>query len=319
MKTLVLVFALALGAVPLSAQSLPLHRPLSPIAASRSGLALQPYVSFSPYGQRLAATFEYGNAIEYDLPLGVPSTYLLDAELMRTSLAYTRELSPLAFVTIQGEVVGSYDGFADGFFTWYHDLIGFEQPERAARPQNEYASELELPDGRALRPDRTPLALGDLRTTIGFRHSQTQQTALVTTLPTATASGFGRGTVSLSAIHTLRLEPVRRVIFEGTLGVGATPRHGELAEYQRTLFLSGSTGARVRLWGGQSAYGYFFYHSPYYRGTMLPSLDRHELTADFGWIMRDRKGREWRFGLSEDLAPGDAGIDLILKVSRTIP
>jgi hypothetical protein len=33
--------------------------------------------------------------------------------------------------------------------------------------------------------------------------------------------------------------------------------------------------------------------------------------------MRDRQGREWRIGFSEDLAPGDAGIDLILKVGRT--
>ena len=33
--------------------------------------------------------------------------------------------------------------------------------------------------------------------------------------------------------------------------------------------------------------------------------------------MRDRRGREWRIGFSEDLAPGDAGIDLILKVERT--
>ena len=120
-----------------------------------------------------------------------------------------------------------------------------------------------------------------------------------------------------SVVHSLRVPLSAIFTFEGSLGAGVTPRHGDLADYQRAFFVSGTTGIRWRLWGGESVYGYFYYHSPYYRGTTIPSLDRRELTGDFGWISRSRDGREWRIGLSEDLAPGDAGIDLVLKVGRT--
>lgn len=314
-----LALALALSASPLGAQSLPPHRPLNPMAASRSSLALQPYQAYSPYRRSLAISVEYGNAIEYERPADSAAAYLLDAELMRTTVAYTRDLSPRLFVTLQGEVLGSYAGFADGFFRWYHDLIGYYQPEREIRPRNTYGNELDLPDGTTIVPEPTPLALGDMRATFGVRHTLAQQTAFTVTLPTATGSGrFGRGTAGLAAVHTLRLQPLRRMIFEGTIGAGFTPRHGPTSDYQRTAFASGSTGIRIRLWGGQSVYGYFFYHSPYYRGTGLPSLDGSEATGDFGWIMRDRRGREWRIGMSEDLGPGDPGIDLILKVSHTM-
>jgi hypothetical protein len=312
------LLALTLGAAPLRAQSLPLHRPLNPIASGRSALAAQPYVTWSPYGARLDVAVEYGNAIDYELAAGVPGRYLLDAELMRTSATWTRDLSPSAFIALRGEVLGSYGGFTDGFFVWYHGLIGFDQPEREARPRNTFAGELVIPDGPTVVLEPRALGLGDLRATLGLRHGLTQQTTFALVLPTALPRGeLGRGAPSLGVVHTLRVEPLSRVVFEGTLGVGATPRHGVLAEYQRVFSMSGSTGLRIRLWGGQSIYGYFFYHSPYYRGTRLASLDARELTGDFGWIMRDRRGREWRVGFSEDLAPDDAGIDLILKIGRS--
>ena len=312
-----LLALLLLSAAPLGAQSLPFHRPLNPLARSRTGLAAQPYVPFSPFGDRLSFSVEYGNAIDYELPEGAPLIYLLDAELMRTSVGYTRDLGARAFLALQVDAIGAYDGFADGFFDWYHDIIGYDQPEREARPTNTYDAEIALPDGTRLSIERRSLALGDVRGAIGYRHNLTQQTTFGLALPAGLAlPGSGR-TVAVSAVHTLRLELTPDIVFEGSIGAGAAPRQGPLADYQRTAFLSGSTGLRIRLWGGQSIYGYFFGHSPYYRGTQLPSLDSREVTGDFGWIMRDRQGREWRVGFSEDLSPGDAGIDLILKISRT--
>ena len=309
---------LFLGASPLAGQSLPLHRPLNPAVSGRSALAAQPYVAWSPFGARLAVSVEYGNAIEYERSPDSAGTWLLDAELMRTAVTWTRDLSPGAFVSVSGEVVGTYAGFADGFFVWYHGLINFQQPEREARPRNTFGGELVVPGGPALSLRRRSVALGEVRATVGLRHGLAQQTALTLALPTAAPRGeLGRGAPSLAMVHTLRLEPLPRVTFEGTLGAGITPRQGVLADYQRVLAVSGSTGLRIRLWGGQSVYGYFFYHSPYYEGTRLPSFDAEEVTGDFGWIMRDRRGREWRIGFSEDLAPGDAGIDLILKLQRT--
>ena len=317
------VTALALGALtaapPAAAQSLPLHRSLNPVAASRSSLALQPYVDFVPSRYRLDVSVEYANAIEYEFAASGAPLYLLDAELMRGTVAYTRDLGRRTFAIAQAEIVGSYAGFADGFFEWYHRLIRYQQPEREARPSNQFGSTIVLADGTTLAPEPTPLSLGDVRATLGFRHSDQQQTAVAVTIPTATGGGnLGRGTVSLSIVHTLRKELVPDLLFEGTIGAGATPRHGVLSAYQRTRFLSGSTGIRWRLWGGQSVYGYFFAHSAYYKGTGLPSLDRTEITGDFGWISRGADGREWRIGMSEDLEPGDAGIDLTLKVSRTL-
>ncbi len=318
MRLFTLSLVLLLSGAPLAAQSLPMHRPLNPVASGRSALSAHPYVAWSPSGSRFALSVEYGNAIEYEGSPKSIGTWLLDAELMRTAFTWTRDLSPLAFVSLRGELRGSYAGFADGFFEWYHDLIDFEQPEREARPRNTFGGVLAIPDGPALGVERRSISLGEVRATIGLRHSLAQQTALSLALPTAVPRGeLGRAVPSLGIVHTLRVEPLHRVVFEGTVGAGVTPRSGTLADYQRVLSMSGSTGLRIRLAGGHSIYGYFFYHSPYYDGTRLLSLESRELTGDFGWIVRDRRGREWRIGFSEDLAPGDAGIDLILKVERT--
>lgn len=309
---------LFLSAAQLAGQSLPMHRPLNPVASGRSALAAQPYVAWSPFGARLAVSVEYGNAIESERSADSLGNWLLDAELMRSSVTWTRDLGPRAFVSLRGEVLGSYAGFTDGFFVWYHGLINYEQPEREARPRNTFGGELTIPGGPSLTLRRRGLTLGEVRATVGLRHGLAQQTSLTLALPTTVPRGeLGRGAPSLGVVHTLRVEPMQRIVFEGTVGAGITPRQGSLAEYQRVFALSGSTGLRIRVWGGQSIYGYFFYHSAYYAGTRLPSLDAEELTGDFGWIMRDRLGREWRIGFSEDLAPGDAGIDLILKVERS--
>ena len=84
------------------------------MSASRSGLAYQPYLPYDLSRTRWSASFEYGNAIERDTRSS--ASYLLDAELMRTTLGWTRDLTPRLWLSVEGEVVGSYAGFADGFF-----------------------------------------------------------------------------------------------------------------------------------------------------------------------------------------------------------
>jgi len=147
--------ALALGALAVcdsaaSAQSLPFHRPLNPVATSRSSLAVQPYVDFVPSRYRFGVSVEYANAIEYERAEGGVPLYLLDAELMRGTVAYTRDLGRRTFAIAQLEVVGSYAGFADGFFVWYHRLINYRQPEREARLSNEFGSAILTADGTKL-------------------------------------------------------------------------------------------------------------------------------------------------------------------------
>jgi uncharacterized protein DUF3187 len=311
-----LLLAICLLAPAAHAQGLPPHQPLNATSASRSRLAAEPYRAFAPGRWRVAANLEYGNAIEFD---STPRAhYLLDAEFMRTSLAVSRDVSRRSFVRVTVGATGAYAGFADGFFVWYHKLIHFTQPERIARPKNQFAYQLQLPDGAVVPRRPFKLALDDVRGTVGVRLSPSLQSTLSVTLPTATGpAGYGIGAVSIATVQTAHVELSSRFMFEGTFGLGYTPRHGDLSAYQRTLFASASTGLSLRLWGSQSVFGSLYYHSPYYRGTTLRSLDRRELTADFGWLARGRDGREWHIGFTEDLAPGDAGIDLILSIGRT--
>ena len=98
MKAVAPFLSLLAWGAPLLAQSLPFHRPLNPHSASRSALAHQPYESYAPSRRAFTVSFEYGNAIEYDIPTMAPTSYLLDAELMRASVAWRRELSPHAFL-----------------------------------------------------------------------------------------------------------------------------------------------------------------------------------------------------------------------------
>ncbi|HXE58647.1 MAG TPA: hypothetical protein VNK43_11655, partial [Gemmatimonadales bacterium] len=144
------------------------------------------------------------------------------------------------------------------------------------------------------------------------------QSHLSLTLPTSTGpAGFGRGTIAIALLHTYRAPLDSAVTFEGSLGTGYTPKHGPLARYQRTVFLSATSGARIRLWGGQSVYVNLFFHTPYYRDTRLRSLDGRDLTINFGALFRRRDGSEWRLGMSEDLFPSGPGVDLVLQVGRS--
>jgi hypothetical protein len=310
-----LVAGSLLVARALGAQGLPSHQPLNPTSTARTGLYAEPYRAFDPAGGwRTGVSVEYGNAIESDT--NGTSSYLLDAELMRTSLRLGRDLSPRVFAGLELSAVGAYAGFADGFFVWYHRLIHYTQPERAARPENEFGYRFSLPNGTRITRSPSALSLGDARVTLGRRHGESLQSVLSLTLPTATG-GYGRGVPSVSTVQTVHIELSPRVFYEGTAGAGFTPRHGDLSPWQRTLFVSASTGFGFRLWGSQSVFGSFFYHSPDYHGTGLSSLDRHELTADFGWLARGRDGRDWYVSFTEDLGPGDPGIDLILRIGRT--
>ena len=310
---------LALGTLLLAApatalaQGLPAWAPISPAAGSRSGLLFQPFVDPAPGRWRPSVGLEYASAIEYNLPAEQPS-WLLDTELLRVQFGVVRDLGPRTFVLAEVPVFGAYDGFLDGFLEWYHDLFGIEMPERDARPKNAFAYELAGPSGGRLIRERSGLFLGDVRLGMGYRYNPLLQTVASVTLPTSTGpDGYGRGTLSLNAVTTLRTALSSRFVYEGSVGLGYTPSEGEFTEFQRELFLSATSGLRFRFWGRQSLFANFLYHSPYYENVMLPALDRRELSLDFGWILATRSGREWRIGMVEDLEPSGPGIDLVFR------
>jgi hypothetical protein len=304
-----------MSALPATAQSLPAFMPINPVATSRSGVYFQPYQAPHPGRWTGSISLDYASAVELNDFSTV--SYTLDAELLRVRFRLGRDLGPRAFVLADAEVDGSYNGFLDGFLDWYHRTFGFHLHEREVRPRNSFRYEILLPDGQTVFRDKSALFLGDARLGLGYRITPSFQSVLSATLPTSTGpTGYGRGDVSLNLLNTVHLVPYPRLVLEGGLGFGYTPSHGDLERYQRKTFVSASGGARFRFWGRQSLFATLFYHDPYYHDTTLPSLDRKELSLDFGWLLATRSGADWRVGMTEDLEPGGPAIDLIFRVGR---
>lgn len=307
---------LTIAAIPvreLRAQGLPSFAPINPVATSRSGLYFQPYRSPMPGAWNVGLELEYASTIEYNLR--ADADYTLDSELLRINLAARRDLGRRSFVQAELPVRGAYDGFLDGFLDWYHDLLGITLRERDSRPHDEFLYRVEPAGAGEVGRASGRLFLGDLRLGAGWRYSDVLQGVASVTLPTATGpAGYGREVVSANLVHTVRAPVSRRLFYEGSLGLGYTPSHGPLASFQRETFTAASSGLRLGIWGRQALFANLFHHSPYYRGTELPALDRYDLAFDFGWILATCGGSEWRLGMVEDLKPSGPGVDLIFRL-----
>ena len=301
---------------PSQAQGLPEYGPLNPVAASRSGLYFQPFREPETGSWRHAVALDYASVIEYNRL--DQADYVLDSEVLRLSFAASRDIGRRAFLALNLSVGGAYAGFLDGFLDWYHRKLGIRVSEREQRPPDRFLYSITLPDGRTITRARRDLFLGDVRAGLGIRVNSQLQTVLSVTLPTSTGpEGYGRGVPSVAVLNTFRAQLTPGLIYEGGVGLGATPVHGRMADLQKTAMLAVSSGLRYRVWGSQSLFGNLFYHSPYYHDTTLPALDGRELSLDFGWILQRQGGGEWRVGLTEDLEPGGPGVDLVFRVGRT--
>ncbi len=297
---------------------LPGYMPINPLATSRSALGFEPYHPADSRRWHTALSLDYANMIESESRPSAGTGVLVDAEVMRIGATVRRELDARTFLLGEVTAGGAYAGFLDGFLDWYHGLLGITLPEREARPRNEFAYRMALPDGRFIQRDASSLFLGDSRLGVGRRFGRRVkvQSVFALSLPTSTApAGYGRGTVSASLLNTVRLPVSRALWLEGSLSGGLTPRHGDVSEYQRILFVSASSGLRFRFWGRQSLYANLFYHSPYYHDTGLPAMDRRELSLDFGWVLATRSGREWKIGMTEDLEPAGPAVDIVFRFS----
>lgn len=310
--------ALFLAAGPagiLAGQSLPIHHSLNPVAEARSGLYFQPYVAPHP-GWRFQVAVDYASMVEYGLGLSLADTsYMLDTEALRLNLSASRDLGGRGVLLLEGWAGGTYNGFLDGFLDWYHGLFGIYYPEREARRHNDYGYRYRRPDGQLLRFRRRGAYLGDVRVGVGLRHSPKVQSVLSLTLPTNTAGdGYARGQPSISLLNTVRAPVTPRLIYEGSLNLGVTPSDGSLRDVQERVFLLATSGARWRTIGNLWSFANLYLHSPYYSRADERQLDRWDLTIDFGWIVRSKSGREFRFGMSEDLWPSGPAIDANFRV-----
>jgi hypothetical protein len=301
------------GALHLDAQGLPPYASVNPMVFSRTGLATLPYM-MPRKGWHISVITDYANSIEYASNQSVD--YLLDAELLRAEVTVTRDLRPNVFVLVQGSVNGAYDGFLDGFLDWYHNLTGLHVSARGLRPTNQFGYQLGWPGASQYVFEQSRAYLGDLRLGTGFRHSLHWQTLVSVTIPTSTGpAGFRRSVVTGNASTVLRSNfGGGRFTYEGSLGVGYAPAHGDLAELQHTTFLMVSQGLRGRVAGPFHLYTNLLYHSRLYHDTKTPSLDRRELTLDVGGIFKFERGPEWILGMVQDLDPSGPAIDVDVRL-----
>ncbi len=297
----------------LAAQSVPHHAAINPVLAARSALYHQPHLPSQP-GWRHSVIVDYSNAIETGITRD-RRQYLFDAELLQVDLWLTRELSPRWFVTGNVALRSAHDGMLDAFLNWYHEVIGLPVPARNRRPNDTYGWTIELPGGTLDIPRARPF-LGDLRLGIGHRVGRAQVVASVT-LPTATTSvaEWKRGTVGTALSASYRALERSRLSLDVGAAAGWTPRHGVLAEYQRTTFLAGSAAFRWRVIRRQEVFATLFTQTAGHTGTGFAAVDDPEVTLDFGGLLF--LGDGWprlQLGMTEDLLPRGPSVDAGFRI-----
>lgn len=286
----------------------PEHLPINPVTASRTALGA-PRFEEPRVGWSRALTLEYASSAENEAVFG--ARYLIDAEVLRLDMRLSRDIGPSTFFTARAGVSGAYAGWMDQLLDWFHQRIGVHMRDRDTRPLDVFGDTLQLPNGATVIGRQRALFLDDVRLGIGHRYGDAVQGVFTVTLPTGTAPvGFGHRTLSLGVIHTGRVQPLAWLALEGSAGVGFTPTQGALSDYQRRFMASGSASARLQYHGGQSVYGTLFVHSPYYHDTTLPSLDATEISTEFGFVVRTRRGHEWQFALTENPHAIDPSVDV---------
>lgn len=307
-----LALGLLVGTIAASsagAQGLPPYQPTNPLLTARSALYFQPYVDATKRWDVRILT-DYASLVEFaEVPR---ASMVLDAELLRVEATITRNFGD-GFVGASGSFNGVYNGFLDGILDWYHRVTGLRVRAREVLPRNVYDYSLSLPNGDSIARPASSGFLGDIRLVAGHRHTPHWQTAIAVTLPTGRA-GFGREAPSVAAVTTLRTTATRPLVAEFSAGVGYTPARGALQPFQETDFHHLSGGIRYRFWGRQAAFINAFYQSRNYQGTTMRTMDQREITLDYGFLLRAKKGPEWFLGMTEDLEPKGPAIDLSLRI-----
>jgi hypothetical protein len=315
-SSLTLVWLIGALALPSqsAAQGLPPYMPVNPVLTSRSPLYFQPYLD--PGSKwRFRTLMDYGSAIEFNDYPSEDRRFVLDAELLRLEMTVDHDLGARGFAGISTSFNGAYNGFLDGFLNWYHRFTGLRVAAREIRPNNAFDYELKIPGQPLIVRSASSGFLGDTRLFAGYRFSRHWQASAAVILPTNTGpDGYGRGTVGLAASTTVRAPLDHRWTFEGAAGIGYTPTHGDLADYQKTVFESLNAGIRYRFSGKQAAFINLWYQSSNYHDTQSTSLDGHEWTLDYGFLLRARKGPEWFLGMTEDIQPNGPSIDLSFRI-----
>lgn len=301
------------GACEARAQGLPRLEPINPVVESRSGLYFQPLVE-ARQGWRVDFGLDYASMTEVNHRYtDADTSYLLDVESYRLNFTVARSLDHNDFFLGDAAVAGTIAGRLDAVLDAYHNLFGISFPERESRKHNEFAYRYVFRGGSTTIFDPSEFHLADLRLGIGHRFGDNFQSVFSATLPLA-PEGYGRKTISLSALNTLRYQFTERLVYEGQAGLGYTPRHGKFTDIQNTVFFGVTSGLRYRFWGRNSLFANLYWASAPYHDADAPALQNEEFSIDAGWILRTKGGRDWRLGITEDLYPSGPSIDLVLRL-----
>ena len=300
-------------AAPARSQGLPAYRSVNPAIASRSPLGFDPVSSGAP-GWHTALRLDYGNVLEAQTR--ERADYLLDAELIRLNFSLARNVGRW-HLSGAVPIESGQSGALDSYINWWHGIFGFQEGRREGRPENEYEYFIQFPDSSRVSPPLPGTALGDLRLSAGFKHKPNWQTTLVAAFPTNTRpDGWGLETIAVGIETAARMELIRdRLTWEGSAGVGYTPRAGDLARWQQPWVASATAGARLRFLGRQSIYTNFLFHTGPWQSTTLSALGGPDFALDFGFLLKPGDGGpEILAGMVEDLYPYGPAVDLVLRL-----
>jgi hypothetical protein len=289
---------------------LPIFGPMNPFEYTRSAL-------FSPPLLRPTGTWAFSLQLDYasaiELYGNVPNSMLLDAELGHLTFTATFRLSPRVFLLVAGGAQGAYRGFLDAPLDAYHSLLGIDYRARDLRPNNVFGYNFQSNKSiEYYRP--VDLTLLDTRLGIGWMIAEDLQLLGTLVVPTAWVDGYAAHTVQFGVILTWQRPLWSWFVFQGTLGLGATPRtDGLIRPYQNVVFGSASLGGRARLSERNYLYANFFFQSSIYRNTGDPPLDYWDISLDFGWMFRTDAGWEFSAGITEDPLAAGPAVDVILR------
>lgn len=297
----------------LVAQSIPAYLPVNPLATTRSPLYSQPLTGKTA-GWSWRFLVDYSSAIELAISQD-QRQYLLDAELLHVDLSARRQIGPNFFALGNIALRGGYTGSLDGFFNWYHDVVGLPVPERDLRPEDEFAWRFELADTMVHR-ELPGTFLGDLRVGVGTYVGPAEVVASIV-LPTATtdAVGWSRENVGVALTGSAKVLERKRIRLEAGLALGFSPTEGGLATYQRAW----SVGARGAMWwnvlGRQALYATIWTQSGTHRHAALNAMEHAEVTIDFGGLLYLGEGwPELQLGMTEDIWPRGSALDIGFKM-----
>jgi hypothetical protein len=289
---------------------LPIFTPMDPLEYSRSALFSPPLLM--PKGAwAFSLQLDYASAI--NLFNNVPNSILLDAEIGHLTFTGTFRVSPNLFLFVMGGVQGAYAGFLDGFINAYHSVFGIFYEARSLRPKDQFGYYFQSGQSRqSFKP--VGLTLQDTHLGVGWMLNEQLQLLATVVVPTAWVDGYAAHTVQFGALLTWQ-RPILWpwLLFEGTLGLGATPRAGGglLQPYQNAVFGSGSVGFKARVSQRNFLYANFFLQSPIYRKTGDWPLDYVDGSLDFGWMFRTDANWEFNLGLTENPVANGPAPDVV--------